>query len=172
VHVIRRLLHTAKSLAGSGFSCPRRLDRWRHFPCYSPFHFFHLLFPPALAFVFAFSHLIVAVRYIAPSFLRRYAKTHDLTQVVGQRVNRWSYKVGVFDTSGKPEIITVGRLPETGHSALNEAAKRLRAGVDLTAGRHRDLVGQVDCEFRPLTESGSNALWGGRSGITMATTFL
>jgi hypothetical protein len=57
--------------------------------------------------------------------------------------------VGVFDTSGKPEIITVGLLPETAHFVLNEAAKLLRAGIDLT-GRHRDLIGQVDCEFRPV----------------------
>lgn len=62
----------------------------------------------------------------------------------------WSYTVGAFDTSGKPEIITVGLLPETAHFALNEAAKLLRAGVDLTTGRHRDLIGQVDCEFRPV----------------------
>src|SRR5262245_13033549 len=48
----------------------------------------------------------------------------------------WSYTVGVFDTGGRPEIITVGLLPETAHFALNEAAKRLRAGVDLTKGRH------------------------------------
>src|ERR1700678_228574 len=58
----------------------------------------------------------------------------------------WSYTIGIFDTSGKPEILTVGLPPETAHSALNEAAKRLRAGVDLTQGRHRDLVGEVDCE--------------------------
>ena len=62
----------------------------------------------------------------------------------------WSYTVGVFDTSVKPEIITVGLLPETAHFALNEAAKLLRRGVDLTKGRHHDLVGQVDCEFRPV----------------------
>jgi hypothetical protein len=62
----------------------------------------------------------------------------------------WSYTVGVFDTSGKPEIIAVGLLPETAHFALNEAAKLLRADVDLTKGRHRDLIGQVDCEFRPV----------------------
>src|SRR5229473_3748607 len=53
----------------------------------------------------------------------------------------WSYTVGVFDTSGKPEIITVGLPPETAHFALNEAAKLPRAGVDLTTGRHRDLIG-------------------------------
>ena len=62
----------------------------------------------------------------------------------------WSYTIGLFDTSGKPEIITVGLPPDTAHSALNEAARLLRAGVDLTKGRHRDLVGQVDCEFRPV----------------------
>jgi hypothetical protein len=62
----------------------------------------------------------------------------------------WSYTIGIFDTSGKPEIITVGLPPETAHFALNESAKLLRAGVDLTKGRHRDLIGQVDCEFRPV----------------------
>jgi hypothetical protein len=62
----------------------------------------------------------------------------------------WSYTVGIFDTSGKPEIITVGLSPETAHFALNEAAKLLRSGVDLTAGRHSDLIGRVDCEFRPV----------------------
>lgn len=62
----------------------------------------------------------------------------------------WSYTVGIFDTSGKPEIITVGLLPETAHSALSGAAKLLRAGVDLTKGRHRDLIGEVECEFRPV----------------------
>lgn len=62
----------------------------------------------------------------------------------------WSYTIGVFDTVGKPELITVGLLPETAHFALNEAANLLRAGVDLTRGRHLDLVGEVDCEFRPV----------------------
>ena len=62
----------------------------------------------------------------------------------------WSYTIGVFDTCSKPEIITVGLLPKTAHFALNEAAKLLRAGVDLTQGRHRSLVGEVDCEFRPV----------------------
>ena len=60
----------------------------------------------------------------------------------------WSYTLGVFDTCGKPELIIVGPLPETAQFALNEAAKLLRAGVDLTKGRHRELVGEVECEFR------------------------
>jgi hypothetical protein len=62
----------------------------------------------------------------------------------------WSYTIGIFDTSGKPELVTVGLPPETANVALNEAAKRLRDGVDLTQGRHRDLIGQVDFEFRPV----------------------
>jgi hypothetical protein len=62
----------------------------------------------------------------------------------------WAYTIGVFDTCGKPEIIAVGLQPETAHFALNEAAKLLRAGVDLAIGRHRDVVGEVECEFRPV----------------------
>jgi Domain of unknown function (DUF4262) len=62
----------------------------------------------------------------------------------------WSYTIGVFDTSGKPEIITVGLRQETAQSTLNEAARLLRSGVDLTRGQHSDLVGTVDCKFRPV----------------------
>jgi hypothetical protein len=72
----------------------------------------------------------------------------------------WSYTVGVFDTTAKPEIITVGLLPETAHSTLNEAANLLRAGVDLTKGRHPNLVGQVDCEFRPVDQKWVEHLMG------------
>lgn len=62
----------------------------------------------------------------------------------------WSYTIGVFDTTGQPELITVGLPPETAHVALNEAAKLSRTGVDLTQGRYRDLIGDVECEFRPV----------------------
>jgi Domain of unknown function (DUF4262) len=62
----------------------------------------------------------------------------------------WSYTVGVYDTAGKPEIITVGLPEKTALFALNEATRRLRSGVDLTQGRHRDIVGDVECEFRPV----------------------
>ena len=64
----------------------------------------------------------------------------------------WSYTIGIFDTCGKPEIVTVGLPPETAHFALNEAAKRLRSSVDLTKGRYRDLIGEVECEFRPVEQ--------------------
>ena len=62
----------------------------------------------------------------------------------------WSYTVGVYDTSGRPEIITVGLPDKTALFLLNEAARRLRAGADLQQGRHRDMVGEVECEFRPV----------------------
>ena len=62
----------------------------------------------------------------------------------------WSYTIGIFDTCRKPEIITVGLPPEVAHFALNKAAKLLRADVALTQGRRSDLIGKVDCEFRPV----------------------
>lgn len=62
----------------------------------------------------------------------------------------WTYTIGVFDTCGKPDLITVGLDPEVAHSCLNEAVKRQRSGIDLTKGRHNDLIENVDCEFRPV----------------------
>jgi hypothetical protein len=52
----------------------------------------------------------------------------SVVNVVTEHGLGWSSTIGVFDTSGKPEIITVGLPPETAHSALNEAAKLLRTG--------------------------------------------
>lgn len=72
----------------------------------------------------------------------------------------WSYTIGVNDTSGKPEIITVGLPEKTAHFALNEAARQLRSGVDLTLGRHRDIVGDVECEFRPVDQKWVKQLMG------------
>ena len=72
----------------------------------------------------------------------------------------WSYTIGVFDTIGKPEIITVGLSPETAHFALNRTTKLLRAGIDLTQGRHRDLIGEVECEFRPIDRKWIKQLMG------------
>jgi hypothetical protein len=62
----------------------------------------------------------------------------------------WSYTLGVYDTCSQPEVITVGLREETAHFLLNEAADRLRNGVNLAEGRHRDMVGEVECEFRPV----------------------
>jgi len=62
----------------------------------------------------------------------------------------WSYTIGIYDTCGQPEIVTVGLPVETAHALLNNAADALRAHVNLGAGRHSDMVGDVDCEFRPV----------------------
>jgi hypothetical protein len=62
----------------------------------------------------------------------------------------WSYTVGVYDTCGKPEVISIGLLQDTAHTLLNEAAVELRKGTDLASGRHRDMIGEVECEFRPV----------------------
>jgi Domain of unknown function (DUF4262) len=61
----------------------------------------------------------------------------------------WSYTVGIHDTCGKPEVITVALPEETALFLLNEAARRLREGSQLSEGRHREILGEVECEFRP-----------------------
>jgi hypothetical protein len=68
----------------------------------------------------------------------------------GDSTLSWSYTIGIFDTCGKPELITVGLHPEVAHTCLNEAAKLLRADVDVKRGRHADLIGNVGCEFRDV----------------------
>jgi hypothetical protein len=45
--------------------------------------------------------------------------------------------MGVHDTCGKPEIITVALREETALFLVNEAARRLREGVDLNEGADR-----------------------------------
>ena len=62
----------------------------------------------------------------------------------------WSCTVGVYDTSGKPEVITLGLREKTALVLLNDAANRLSAGTYLTQGRHREMVGEVEREFRPV----------------------
>jgi hypothetical protein len=62
----------------------------------------------------------------------------------------WSYSLGVHDTCGGVEIIVVGLREETALHLLNEAARRLRSGVDLAEGRQREMIGAVECIFRPV----------------------
>lgn len=62
----------------------------------------------------------------------------------------WTYTIGVFDTCGKPDIITVGLPFKVAQICLNEAVNRQRAGIELTDGRHSEMIGNVDCEFRPV----------------------
>ena len=47
-------------------------------------------------------------------------------------------------------MITGGLLQKTALVLLNEAAQRLRQGTALAHGRHREMVGEVECEFRPV----------------------
>lgn len=62
----------------------------------------------------------------------------------------FSYTVGVTDVCGKPELITVGLMDKTAHHALNESVALMKRGINLSKGRHRDIVGDVEVEFRPV----------------------
>lgn len=73
------------------------------------------------------------------------------------RALNYTYTIGIFDTCGQPDLIAAGLHHEVAHACLNEAVRRLRAGADLAQGRHADLIGNVDCEFRPV-----NPKWVGR----------
>jgi Domain of unknown function (DUF4262) len=68
----------------------------------------------------------------------------------GGRAFGWSYTIGVYDTCGKPDLIAAGLDPKVAQYCLNEAVKRQRNGVDLAVGRQRELIGDVECEFRPV----------------------
>lgn len=70
----------------------------------------------------------------------------------------FSYTIGLHDTRHVPEIITCGLPAKTGQSALNYAGSLLADGVDLTAGRIPNVVGNVDVEFRPVDPKWSKIL--------------
>ena len=61
---------------------------------------------------------------------------------------RFSYTVGVHDTSKNPEIIAIGLTADAAHGALNRTVALMKSGENLTIGRHRGIVGEVECEFR------------------------
>jgi Domain of unknown function (DUF4262) len=63
----------------------------------------------------------------------------------------WSYTLGINDTCNQPELIVVG-LKNDGAAMhlLNEAARQLRKGVDITAAPQDDMLGNVQCIFRPV----------------------
>jgi len=68
-----------------------------------------------------------------------------------EQASSFAYTVGLHDVFGFPEIIVVGLKTNTAHHALGYAVKAMRAGVDLTVGRHREIVGEVEVEFRPVS---------------------
>lgn len=60
----------------------------------------------------------------------------------------WTYSLGIYDTCGQPELITVGLPFEVAKSCLNEAALRMRAGVDVLKERQKELIANVECELK------------------------
>ncbi|MFY9561320.1 MAG: DUF4262 domain-containing protein [Terriglobales bacterium] len=63
----------------------------------------------------------------------------------------WSYTIGFSDVLGCPELIVIGLKDSVAHSLLNECARRLQQGVRLQPGcRERELLSNVDCEFRDV----------------------
>jgi Domain of unknown function (DUF4262) len=64
----------------------------------------------------------------------------------------FAYTVGLCDTVNFPEIIVIGLKQKTAHCALECAVERMKSGLDLTAGRFRGIVGEVEVEFRPVEQ--------------------
>ncbi|SEG48469.1 protein of unknown function [Bryocella elongata] len=62
----------------------------------------------------------------------------------------FSYTVGVFDTCGQPELLSVALAPSGALKAMNRAAELLREGADLTHGPISGILGNVDVVFRPV----------------------
>lgn len=62
----------------------------------------------------------------------------------------WTYSLGIFNTCGQPELITIGLSPEVAKSCLNEVTRRMRAGIDLARKRQKKLISNVDCELRTV----------------------
>jgi Domain of unknown function (DUF4262) len=60
----------------------------------------------------------------------------------------WTYSLGIYDTCGQPELITVGLPSEVAKSCLNEVTRRMRRGIDVTKERQKELIANVDCELR------------------------
>jgi len=64
----------------------------------------------------------------------------------------FAYSVGAHDTLGVSEVIVVGLKPKTAHIALDLSIKAMKSGIDLSRGCHRDIVGEVNVEFRSVSE--------------------
>lgn len=64
----------------------------------------------------------------------------------------FAYTVGLYDTMKFPELIVVGLASKVGHSALQYAIDEMKAGKDLTQGTFRDIVGDVEVVFRPVSQ--------------------
>ncbi len=75
----------------------------------------------------------------------------DAMLVTGDTWSRFAYTVGAYDVFGVPELIVVGLTEKTAHFALKLAIDAMRSGVDVTTGRHRDIIGEVPVEFSSVS---------------------
>ena len=71
--------------------------------------------------------------------------------IKGETWSRFAYTVGAYDAFGVPELIVVGLLEKTAHIAMKLAIEAMRSGIDLTVGRHPNIVGEVGVEVRPVS---------------------
>ncbi len=71
-----------------------------------------------------------------------------LTVDAALRAHCWSYTFGLFDTCARPELVVIGLSSTTAGAALDFAIDLIRSGVDLSRGRHRKILGEVEVEFR------------------------
>src|ERR1700691_6115931 len=64
----------------------------------------------------------------------------------------FAYTVGLYDTMKFPELIVVGLKSEVAHSALQYTIEEMQKGGDLTGKRLRNIVGEIEVEFRPVSQ--------------------
>jgi hypothetical protein len=98
---------------------------------------------------------------------------HQVLCIAGDSSSpNFAYTFGLFDTCGFPEIIEVGLPHKTASALLDESAERLRNGVELSRGRHADLLlANVDCEFRPVDPKWIKRLMRGATWFYEGTEF-
>lgn len=72
---------------------------------------------------------------------RRVGRANDCALIsIGRQCKddfSWTYSLGIYDTCGQPELIAIGLPFEVAKACLNEAARRMHSGVDLTSARQR-----------------------------------
>jgi len=72
----------------------------------------------------------------------------------------WSYSIGLYDTCGAPEILTIGLPQRAALTAINAAATLCRNGTNLTLSRHSNLLPNRDCQFLPVAPKWVDHLMG------------
>src|SRR5271167_4935713 len=78
---------------------------------------------------------------------------HIIHVTAGLFLPGWSYTIGLYDSFRQPEIVVIGLKTDTAQSLLNEMQQRIRSGLLILEGlRQSDLLGDVDCEFREVSQ--------------------